>query len=89
MAPDDHGDSSIEPPPVSLKNGFICSVLVDFLLESEEPVEDGTASVDHGEEPEHEMSGKVFALSRKSTVLNGWVAFKPVGRRELVTLHKS
>ena len=32
MSPNDHRDSGIEPPPVSLEDDFVRSVLVNFLL---------------------------------------------------------
>ena len=86
MAPDDQGDSGIEPPPVSLENGFVRSVLVNFLLEEELVIDEGEDAVDHGEEPEHEVRGDVVSLVWQLTILNCWVAFKTVGR--VRTLHQ-
>ena len=38
VTPNDHGPGGIEPPPVSLEDCFVGSVLVDLFLEAKEPV---------------------------------------------------
>ena len=86
VTPNDHGPCGIEPPPVSLKDSFVGSVLVNLFLESKEPVEDGPCAVDEGEEPHEEVGHHVVFLVWQLAVLNGWVAFKTVSGA--VTLHE-